>query len=121
MAEYRRFRIRFIKGELSHIDYHLEFARLYASRDAILDELKTCYRAQQLVRLATALGARGTKRPTKDANAESVYRGMLRTFVLDDTFSPPVNEHFEEAVRRKVQATTCEEQADYYRRKFWQG
>ena len=105
------------KGELSYLDYRSEFERLVTSREAIIGELKECFKAPQLASLAAAFGATNTRRATKDANAASIYRAMLRSFVLDEAFPPSPTESFEEAVARTVRATTSDQHFEHYWRK----
>ena len=105
------------KGELSYVDYQSGFARLVESREALIEELKECFTASQLARLATGLGTANAKRATKDINAVSIYRAWLTVFVLDDTFECADTESFEEAVAKKVRATTSTEHFEYYWRK----
>lgn len=108
---------RMEKGKLSYVEYRNQFERIYDNREAVINELKERFKAHQLARLATAFGASSSKRATKDANAVSIYRAMLRTFVLEDTFSHSATESFEEAVAKKVRATTAKERYEHYWRK----
>lgn len=116
-TDFLKIRANLITGQQSYVDYQADFASLRASREALLRELKIRFSAPQLARLATVLGARGTKRATKAANALSIYRGMLRTFVLDKEVTFALDESFEAEVTKKVQATTSEDTLDHYLRK----
>lgn len=107
-------------GRCSYVDYQTEFARLRASRESILRELKLRFTAPQLAGLAAALGATGVSGATKTHNAERIYRGMLRTFVLDETFSDPVGKNLEEAIASHVENTTSQDLFDHYFRKDWE-
>ncbi len=82
--------------------------------------MKLRFTAPQLARLAAAFGATGVSGATKTANAERIYRGMLRAFVMDDTFSEPVGKNLEEAIARHVESTSSQDLFEHYFRKDWE-
>jgi hypothetical protein len=86
--------------------YQSDFERLLTSRDAVIAELLTRYKAPQLKNVAGNLGEWHARSNTKQENAESVYRKMLGYFVLDGVVSFGMNEKYQDAVAKKVRAVT---------------
>ncbi len=107
--EYKQFRRSFADGSLPYSDYHAQFARLCESQGAIVSELTSRFKAKELVVIASRMGSWDAKRSTKDDNAESIYRKMMSSFVLDGTVSYSMGERYEDAVKSKVQAVTPED------------
>ena len=107
-AEYKAFRRDFAHGSLSYSDYQAQFERLCQSQVAIVSELKSRFKASELAVIAIRMGSFDAKRSTKEQNAESIYRRMLSSFVLDGTVSYSMEERYEDAVGKKVRAVTQE-------------
>lgn len=104
--EYKTFRRDFAAGTLPYSEYQEQFTRLCASRNAILNELTTRFKATELAVIASRMGSFGAKRSTKAENAESIYRRMLSSFLLDGTVSYSMRERYEDAVKLKVEGVT---------------
>lgn len=107
--EYQAFRREFSNGSLSLGAYQTHFERLCQSQAAIAGELKSRFTAKELAVIASRMGSLDAKRSTKEQNAESIYRRMLASFVLDGTVSYTLGERYEDAVQRKVEAVTRED------------
>jgi predicted RNA methylase len=107
--EYKVFRRDFASGSVSFSDYHAQFDRLCQSQVAIVSELKSRFKATELAVIASRMGSFDAKRSTKDQNAESIYRRMLSSFVLDGTVSFSMGERYEDAVKKKVLSVTEED------------
>lgn len=86
--------------------YRADFERVACSRDALLAELLSAYKAPVLRNIAANLGNFSAKCNTKEENAKSIYRKMLASFLLDGVVSYGMTESFEDAVAKKVRAVT---------------
>jgi predicted RNA methylase len=104
--EYKAFRLNFANGSLSYSDYQAQFERLCQSEVAIVSELKSRFKAIELAVIASRMGSYDAKRSTKEQNAESIYRRMLSSFVLDGTVSYSMGDRYEDAVKTKVRSLT---------------
>jgi protein-L-isoaspartate O-methyltransferase len=112
--EYKQFRRSFADGSLPYSEYQSQFARLCETQRAIVSELTSRFKAKELVVIAGRMGSWDANRSTKDENAESIYRKMLSSFVLDGTVSYSMGERYEDAVKSKVQAVTPQEYASAF-------
>lgn len=112
--EYKQFRRSFADGSLPYSDYQAQFARLCESQGAIVSELTSRFDAKELAIIASRMGSWNAKRSTKDENAESIYRKMISSFVLDGTVSYSMGERYEDAVKSKVRAVTPEDYASAF-------
>lgn len=106
--EYKQFRRSFAEGSLLYPEYRAQFERLCRSEEAILSELTSRFKATELAVIASRMGSWDARRSTKDANAASIYRKMLASFVLDGAVSYSMGEQYEDAIKRKVEAVTPE-------------
>jgi hypothetical protein len=119
-ADFLKIRANLVSGQISYVDFQANFASLCASRESLLRELKARFSAPQLSRLATAFGVRGAKRANRNTNAERIYRGMLRTFVLDSKLMVAADDGVEVAVTKAVHAMTSQDLLDHYFKKAWE-
>ncbi|MCA9242068.1 MAG: hypothetical protein KDA37_17780, partial [Planctomycetales bacterium] len=90
----------------SHEQYRGDFERVLSSREAVIAELLSRYKAPTLKNVAGNLGEWNARSNTKQQNAESVYRKMLGYFLLDGSVSFGMQERYEDAVANKVRAVT---------------
>ena len=104
--EYKQFRRDFADGSLTYSDYQAQFTRLCESKDAIVSELKSRFKAPELAVIASRMGSWDANRSTKEENAGAIYSKMLASFVLDGTVSYSMGERYEDAVAKKVHAVT---------------
>jgi hypothetical protein len=104
--DFKKFHREFAAGSVPFADYREQFQRLQASQDSLQAELKSRFKAPELVVLASRLGSFDSKRSTKDQNAAAIVRRMLSSFVLDGTVSYTMVERYEDAVAKKVLAVT---------------
>lgn len=88
--------------------YQADFERLFGSKESVIAELLTRYKAPQLKNVAGNFGEWGARSNTKQQNAESVYQKMLGYFLLDGGVSYGMHERYEDAVAKKVRAVTAE-------------
>lgn len=111
--DFKKFHGEFRSGGIAYDDYREQFERLLASRDAVKQELMARYKAKEMAVLASRFGSWHAKRSTKDENAAHIVQKMLSSFVLDGTVSyqPLSGETYEDAVTKKVRATTAGEYA----------
>lgn len=105
---YKAFRLALANGSLSYSEYQLQFARLLDSRESLVSELKSRFKAKELAVIASRMGCWDAKRASKEENADSIYQKMLASFVLDGIVSYSMGERYEDAVRAKVRSTTLE-------------
>ena len=90
----------------SFADYRSQFERLAGSHDQLIAELQSSYKAPRLKTIAANLGEWSAKQNTKQQNAESIYRKILASFLLDGSVSFGIGESYVEAVKSKVLAVT---------------
>ncbi|WP_419184821.1 methyltransferase [Botrimarina mediterranea] len=98
----------------SFANYRSEFGRLLASGEAVIAELQSGYKAPKLKVIAANLGDWNAKQNTKQANAESIYRKMLASFLLDGSVSYSMGGSYVEAVKTKVFAVTEDQWNDHF-------
>lgn len=91
----------------SFSQYRADFKRVAASREELISELQSTYKAPPLKNIAAKLGEWNAKQNSKQANAESIYRKMLASFLLDGTVS--FGDNYLDAVKAKVLAVTEDE------------
>ena len=107
LADHKAFRERADSGEITASEWKQEFARMVSSRTEIMSELEQQYTAPKLKALALRLGDMSASRNTKPENARSVYRSLLRMFVLGDSFTyQPMRQKLEDAIQERVEAIT---------------
>lgn len=104
--EYKQFRRAIADGSLTYSEYQVQFTRLCESKDVLVSELKSRFKAPELTVIANRMGSWDAKRSTKDGNAEAIYHKMLASFLLDGTVSYSMGERYEDAVAKKVHAVT---------------
>lgn len=111
--DFTKFHSEFPRGSIGFDDYRQQFEQLLASRDAVKQELMARYKAKEMAVLASRFGSWHAKRSTKEENAAHIVQKMLSSFVLDGTVSyqPLSGETYEDAVTKKVRATTAGEYA----------
>lgn len=109
--DFKKFRKEFPGGNLPFADYRAQFQRLQASQEPLLAELKSRFKAPELVVLAGRMGSFNAKRSTKDQNAAAIVRRMLSSFVLDGIVSYAMGEQYEDAVAKKVLSVSLEDYA----------
>lgn len=111
--DFKKFHGDFRHGGIAYDDYREQFERLLESRDAVKQELMARYKAKEMAVLASRFGSWHAKRSTKEDNAAHIVQKMLSSFVLDGTVSyqPLSGETYEDAVTKKVRATTAGEYA----------
>jgi len=112
-GDFKKFHGEFRHGSIAYDDYREQFERLLAGRDVVKQELMSRYKAKEMAVLASRFGSWHAKRSTKDENAAHIVQKMLSSFVLDGTVSyqPLSGETYEDAVTKKVRATTAGEYA----------
>jgi hypothetical protein len=111
--DFKKFHSEFSRGGIAYDDYREQYERLLASQNAVKQELMARYKAKEMAVLASRFGSWHAKRSTKEDNAAHIVKSMLSSFVLDGTVSyqPLSGETYEDAVTKKVRATTAGEYA----------
>ncbi|MAT70320.1 MAG: hypothetical protein CMJ58_12445 [Planctomycetaceae bacterium] len=98
----------------SYAEYRSQFERLSRSHDELVAELQSSYKAPKLKAIAANLGDWHARQNTKQQNAESIYRKMLASFLLDGVVSVAMGESYVEAVKTKVLAVTEDQWLAHY-------
>lgn len=112
---FREYRERFEAGESSLAEHRREFARVRATRDAFIDDLKRRSNADGLKALAARFGCFDAKRNTKQKNAEYIFRVILSSFVLSGSVCYNLlTESLEQAVVRKVESISEDDWQRYF-------
>ncbi|WP_425399078.1 methyltransferase [Aeoliella sp.] len=94
--------------------YHTDFKRLLQSREAVISELLSRYKAPQLKNVAGNLGEWNARQNNKQQNAESIYRKMLGYYLLDGSVTVGMGESYLDAVKAKVLAVTEAQWISHY-------
>jgi len=115
IEDHKAFRGRMKSGEVTIDELKAQFRWMRASCDAFKAELKKTYNARQLQNVAGNLGNFGARSNTKEQNADSAYRSLLKTFHLGDSLTwQPMKESFDDVLTRAVEAQTAEDLARYF-------
>jgi len=107
--EFKEFCPLLLRGSTSFAQYHTHFKRLSSSKTLITEDLVDRFNAKQLKALASNMGDFNARMNTKQGNAQSIYRKMVSSFLLDGTVSFAMGESYTNAVTAKINAVTQED------------
>ncbi|MCA9184994.1 MAG: hypothetical protein R3E01_33130 [Pirellulaceae bacterium] len=115
LDEHREYRRQLSDGSLEIGVLIEHFDRMVAAKEHFVADLLARFDAKKLKALAANLGNWSANRNNKKENAASVYRSLLRSFHLGDSFGyNPMSESFEAALSRVVHAQSDRDLQNYY-------